>query len=73
MLAAYIIELGRESALSLAFITNAVGVAGWVGRLGALLVVIIGTRRGRAGPIAIGTLAAIITNAACHASAWPFV
>ncbi len=72
-LAAYIIELGRESALSLEFITNAVGVAGWVGMLGALLVVIIGTRWGRTGPIAIGTVAAVLTTAAFHASAWPFV
>ncbi len=72
-LAAYIIELGRANALSLEFITNSVGIAGWVGMLGALLVVIIGTRWGRTGPIAIGTVAAVITNAAFHASAWPIV
>lgn len=72
-LAAYIIELGRSNALSLQFITTTIGIAGWIGMLGALLVVIIGTRYGRAGPIAIGTLSAILFNAAFHASAAPIV
>lgn len=72
-LAAYIIELGRSNALSLQFITTTIGIAGWVGMLGALLVVVMGTRHGRTVPIAIGTIAAILTNAAFHASAWPTV
>jgi hypothetical protein len=41
--------------------------------LGALLVVVIGTRYGRRIPIAIGTLAAILANVAFHASAWAAV
>lgn len=72
-LAAYIIELGRANALSLELITNTVGIAGWVGMLGALLVVTMGTRWGRTKPIAIGTVSAVITTAAFHASAWPIV
>jgi DHA1 family inner membrane transport protein len=72
-LAAYIIELGRSHALSLQFITTTIGIAGWVGMFGALLVVAIGTRYGRTIPIAIGTLAAIITTVAFHASAWPIM
>jgi MFS transporter, DHA1 family, inner membrane transport protein len=72
-LAAYIIELGRGNALSLQFITNSIGIAGWVGTLGALLVVAIGTRWGRTLPIAIGTIAAILGNAAFYAGASPVV
>jgi predicted MFS family arabinose efflux permease len=72
-IAAYIIELGRANALSLQFITTTIGIAGWVATLGALLVVGIGTRWGRTMPIAIGTMAAVLGNAAFHLSAWPAV
>ncbi len=71
--AAYIIELGRASSLSLQFITTAIGVSGWLAMVGALLVVVFGMRWGRTVPIAIGTVAAILGNAAFHASAWPAV
>jgi DHA1 family inner membrane transport protein len=71
--AAYVIELGRVNGFSLAFITSTIGIANWVATLGALLVVVIGTRFGRVAPIAAGALAALLGNMAFHWSAVPAV
>lgn len=72
-LSAYIIELGRAYGLGLAFISTTIGVSGWIATLGAIVVVAVGTRWRRAPPIAIGTLLALIGNAAFHGSASPLV
>lgn len=53
-LAAYMIELGRSVGLGLGFMTTTLGIAGWIAAVGSLLVVALGTRWGRAWPIAIG-------------------
>lgn len=59
---AYIIELGSAAGLARDFISTSVGAATWVGAAGCLLVIALGTRFGRALPLAIGlavTLAGI--------------
>ena len=53
---AYMISLGKADGLSLDFMSNALGVASWVALLGALLVIIIGTKFGRTMPVVIATL-----------------
>jgi DHA1 family inner membrane transport protein len=72
-LSAYIIELGRAYGLGLQFITTWIGLSGWAATLGAMLVVAFGTRWGRTWPVMAGTLAAILGNAAFHASHSPLV
>ena len=70
---AYIIELGRANAFTLNFITSTIGIAHWLATLGALLVVIIGTRFGRLAPIVTGTLVFLVGNVAFYWSAVPEV
>ena len=70
---AYIIELGRANAFTLNFITSTIGIAHWLATLGALLVVIIGTRFGRLAPIVTGTLVFLIGNVCFYWSAVPEV
>lgn len=72
-LSAYIIELGRSYGLSLDFVSLTIGVSGWVATLGAVLVVVFANRWRRTVPIAVGSLLALVGNAAFHASALPGV
>lgn len=51
---AYIIELGESAGLSNEFVSTSVGASTWIGTLGCLLVIVIGTKYGRAAPLAIG-------------------
>jgi MFS transporter, DHA1 family, inner membrane transport protein len=69
----YLIELGRANGFALNFITATIGIAHWLATLGALLVVIIGTRWGRLAPIVAGTLAFLLGTLAYHWSAVPAV
>jgi predicted MFS family arabinose efflux permease len=69
----YLIELGRANGFALNFITTAIGIAHWLATLGALLVVIIGTRWGRLAPIVIGILAFLLGTLAFRWSAVPAV
>lgn len=50
---AFIIGLGKSAGLSLDFITMTLAASGWVGILGALFVIAIYTRFGRAAPLAV--------------------
>ena len=70
---AYIIELGRANGFALNFITSTIGIAHWLATLGALLVVIIGTRFGRLAPIVAGTLMFLLGNVAFYWSVVPEV
>lgn len=58
---AYMISLGKADGLSLSFMSNALGLASWVALLGAFLVIIIGTKYGRAIPL----ISAILLTALC--------
>ncbi|SEL72257.1 Predicted arabinose efflux permease, MFS family [Colwellia chukchiensis] len=58
---AYMISLGKADGLSLDFMSNALGVASWVALLGALLVIVIGTKYGRMIPVVL----AIFLTAFC--------
>jgi hypothetical protein len=71
--AAYVIELGKSHGFALQFITATVGAANWIAMVGAVLVVVIGVRHGRLGPILIGTLAALAGNVAYHFATSPTV
>ncbi len=57
---AFIIGLGKNAGLEIAFISDTLGVANWLGMLGALLVVVLSTRFGIFKPILGGMLVAII-------------
>lgn len=69
----YLIELGRANGFALNFITATIGVAHWLATLGALLVVVIGTRWGRLAPIVAGTLVFLLGTLAFRWSAVPAV
>ena len=72
-LSAYIIELGRAYGIGLDFISVTIGVSGWVATLGAVLVVAFANRWRRTLPIAVGSVVAVVGNAAFHASGFPGV
>lgn len=72
-LSAYIIELGRAYGLGLDFVSITIGVSGWIATLGALLVVGLANRWPRVLPIGIGSVLALLGNAAFHESALPMV
>lgn len=57
---AFIIGLGKNAGLDIAFVSDTLGVANWFGMLGALLVVVLSTRFGIFKPILGGMLIAII-------------
>ncbi len=50
---AFIIPLGENSRLTLPFITQTVGWTTWIGALGAVFVIVFGTRLGRARPLTV--------------------
>lgn len=72
-LAAYMIELGRFYGLKTGFISTTLGIAGWIGALGSLAVVVIGTRYGRFRPLLAALAATVLGNALFHFSAQPGV
>lgn len=57
---AFIIGLGKNAGLEIGFISETLGLANWVGMLGALLVVMLSTHYGIFKPIVGGMLLAII-------------
>jgi len=63
----YLIPLAREFGHSTEFASAALGVATWIGIAGCALVVVFGTRFGRAWPLGIGAAA---TAAGCFAFHW---
>ncbi len=65
---AFIIGLGKTSGLSLEFITGSLAAAGWIGLLGALLVIVIHTRFGRAIPLASAMVATVVATWILHYS-----
>ena len=65
---AFIIGLGRVSGLELNFITLPLAASGWIGLLGAGLVIVFHTRYGRTIPLAIAILVTIASTWALHYS-----
>jgi predicted MFS family arabinose efflux permease len=65
---AFIIGLGRVSGLELNFITLTLALSGWIGLLGAGLVVLLYTRYGRTLPLATAMLATLGATWALHYS-----
>jgi len=66
---AFIIGLGKTSGLSLDFITGTLAAGGWIGLLGALLVIVIHTRFGRTIPLVVAMLATVGATWILHYSA----
>ena len=60
---AYIVPLGESAGLSLDFITTSLGLAGWIGIAGSMLVVIISTKYGRLVPLMLGIALTLIGTA----------
>jgi predicted MFS family arabinose efflux permease len=65
---AFIIGLGKVSGLELNFITLTLAVAGWIGLLGAGLVIVFHTRYGRTIPLALAMLLTMAATWALHYS-----
>jgi len=65
---AFIIGLGKVSDLELNFITLSLAAAGWIGLLGAGLVIVFHTRYGRTIPLALAMLATMASTWALHYS-----
>lgn len=72
-LAAYIIGLGKTSGLKLGFITDTLGAANWIGALGSVLVVALGVRFGRVGPLLAGLVLTLAGTWAFHFSSAPWI
>jgi len=66
---AFIIGLGRFSGLELDFITLTLAASGWIGLLGAGLVVVLYTRFGRTLPLVSAMLLTVAATWALHFSA----
>ncbi len=65
---AFIIGLGKVSGLELNFITLSLAIAGWIGLLGAGLVIVFHTRYGRTIPLALAMLVTMAATWALHYS-----
>ena len=63
---AFIIPLGENSALTLPFISRTVGWTTWIGALGAVCVIVFGTRMGRARPLAIAMFVTLLGMAGLY-------
>jgi len=72
-LAAFMIELGHGYGLQTDFMSAILGVAGWIGAFGSLMVVFFGTHFGRFWPLLIALILTVIGNALFHFSASPFI
>jgi len=67
-LGAYIIGLGKSAGLAPDFISTTLGIAAWIGAVGAILVIWLGTRYGRFWPLTIALVLTVIGNWAFHFS-----
>jgi len=65
---AFIIGLGKTSGLSLEFITVTLAVSGWIGIVGALIVIAMHTRFGRTVPLTIAMIATLLATWVLHYS-----
>jgi predicted MFS family arabinose efflux permease len=57
---AFIIPLGENSRLTLPFISQTVGWTTWIGALGAVCVIVFGTRLGRARPLGLAMIVTLV-------------
>jgi DHA1 family inner membrane transport protein len=65
---AFIIGLGKTSGLELNFVTLTLAASGWIGILGALIVIVIHTRFGRTVPLTVAILGTIFATWLLHYS-----
>lgn len=57
---AFIIPLGQSHDLTLPFISQTVGITTWIGTLGAICVIVFGTRMGRTRPLLVAMLVTLV-------------
>jgi hypothetical protein len=69
-LGAYILGLARHSGLAADFASDVVGIAAWLGVLGAALCVALGTRIGRFWPLVLAMPLTLAGTWAFHQSEW---
>ena len=55
-LGAYVLGLARHAGLAASFASSAAGIGAWIGVLGAVLCVVLGTRAGRFWPLLVGMI-----------------
>lgn len=67
-LGAYIIGLGKKAGLEADFISTTLGIAAWIGAVGAFLVIVLGIRFGRFLPLFAALVLTVIGNWAFHYS-----
>lgn len=72
-LGAYILGLARHDGLDADFASNALGYATWIGMLGAVACVMLGTRKGRFAPLLAAMVLALVGTYAFHYSQSAFV
>jgi len=65
---AYVIGIGRDAMLDMAFISNAIGVAAWIAILGSVLVILMSTRFGRLWPVGIAIVLTAVSIWVLHYS-----
>lgn len=68
---AFIIGLGRDAGLTLDFITFSLALSGWVGIVGAVIVIALYTRYGRTVPLCVAFVVTIAGFALLHLSDVP--
>lgn len=68
---AFIIGLGRDAGLTLDYITFVLALSGWIGIVGALIVIVLYTRFGRTLPLAIAMVLTMLGLVALHFSEIP--
>jgi len=74
--AAFVIGLGREAGLQTNYISGALGIANWIGVVGAVLVIVMGLKFGRLWPFLIGmavTVAGVWAFHNSHEAGWFFL
>ncbi len=65
---AYMIGLGKVEGLTVEFMSPALGMASWVALVGTFLVIVLGTKYGRAKPLLAGILITALCSWALHYS-----
>lgn len=66
---AYVIELGRSFGLATNDISTTIGIAGWVGAAGAVMVIVLGVKWGRVRPVLLAVVVCAAGMLLFHLSA----
>ena len=70
---AYIIGLGKQAGLDMAFISPTLGIAAWIGILGSVGVILLSTRIGRVVPLVVSILLTAVATYVLHYAHSPWI